>query len=50
MKKAQAEAIAKNIREMCEASAAIIQIDASDDCYTNHVMEARCRLTDCGSR
>ena len=39
-------AVAKNIRNMVEASAAIERIDGSDERYMNHVMEVRCRYVE----
>ena len=41
-----ARAIAKNIRNLVEASASIERIDGSEDRYMNHVMEARCRYSE----
>jgi hypothetical protein len=40
------QAIAKNIRDMVEASAAIEHIDGSEERYMNHVMEARSRYVE----
>jgi hypothetical protein len=40
------KAIARNIRDMVEASSAIQNIDESKERYMNHVMEARSRYTE----
>jgi hypothetical protein len=46
MKTKLARGIARNLRDIAEASAAILHIDASDERYLNHVMEARSRYVE----